>query len=317
MDLHEIVSRLKLLAVELGKTPTLREFEASGVSKRQIQKHGFNNLVRMAGLEVNRGLNGEQHKEVVFKKPKILILDIETAPMLVRSYGLWNQNISTGFIVKDWYMLSFAAKWAGDKKFYYKDTRDTHEDDSEVAKFAWNLMNQADVIVGHNSDRFDLKKLNTRFLKHGLKPLGKKRTVDTLKIAKKYFAVSSNKLDYIAKFLGIEGKRKSPKYSQQEMWNLCCEGVKDAFKENEKYNKQDIVVTENVFDVLKTWDESLNLQAFYGEFVCTCGGTKFVKDGFNRTKNTVKQRYRCVDCGKSSVGRENLVDKEMRKGFMS
>ena len=315
MELHELVSRLKLLAHELGKTPTLIEFQRSGVSKRQIQKYKYSNLCRKAGLEPNLNSQQKAAQNIFMYEPKILILDIETAPLLVRSYGLWNQNISTGFIVKDWYMLSFAAKWLDKNKVYYKDTRDTHENDLEVAKFAHKLINEADIIVGHNSDKFDLKKLNTRFLKHGLKPLGKKQTFDTLKIAKKHFAITSNKLDYIAKFLDIEGKRKSKKYSQQEMWNACCEGVLDAFKENEKYNIQDIKVTEKVFNKLKTWDENINLQTFYGEYICICGGKKFYKNGYSRTKMGVYQRYSCEKCGKVKTGRENLTDKDMRNNF--
>jgi transcriptional regulator NrdR family protein len=316
MDLHELVSKLKQLASDLSKTPTLIEFERSGISKRQIQKHGYRNLCKMAGLEPNKNSQQKAATQVIFGEPRILVLDIETAPLLVRSYGLWNQNISTGFIVKDWYMLSFAAKWVGEKKVHYIDTRDTHENDYEVAQFAWNLMDQADIIVGHNLDRFDVKKLNTRFLKHDIAPLGKKKTIDTLKIAKRYFAITSNKLDYIAKFLKLDGKRKSKKYSQQEMWNACCNGVTDAFKENEKYNIQDIVVTENVFDKLKVWDESLNFQSYYGKFKCICGSVDFFKNGLSRTNQATKQKYRCKDCGKVFTGRENLIDKDIRKEFL-
>lgn len=315
MDLHELVSRLKLLASDLGKTPTCNEFCRSGVSKRQVNKHGYTNLVKMAGLKPNLNSQQREPSQIEIKPPKILILDIETAPLLVRCYGLWQQNISTGFIVKDWYMLSFAAKWAGEKKVYYKDTRDTHENDYEVAKFAWDLMDQADIIVGHNSDRFDLKKLNTRFLKHNIKPLGKKKTIDTLKIAKRYFAMTSNKLDFIAKFLGVEGKRKSKKYSQQDMWNACCEGELDAFKENEKYNIQDIRVTEDVFDALKRWDESLNFQAYTQMAQCICGCKDFYKDGFSYTKTGAFQRYRCKDCDKTFTDKQNLIDKDVRKEF--
>lgn len=315
MDTHEIVSRLKRLACDLGKTPTCNEFVRSGVSKRQIQKHGYTNLVKMAGLKPNLNSQQREPSQIEIRPPKILILDIETAPLLVRCYGLWNQNISTGFIQKDWYILSFAAKWANEKKVYYIDTRDNHEDDSKVCKFAWDLISEADIIVGHNSDRFDLKKLNTRFEKHKLPPMPKKKSIDTLKIAKKYFAFTSNKLDFIAKFLGVEGKRKSKKYTQQEMWNGCCDGVLDCFKENKKYNIQDIKVTENVFDALKRWDESLNFQAYTQMAQCICGSKEFYKDGFNYTKQGAFQRYRCKDCDKTFIDKQNLIDKEVRKEF--
>jgi DNA polymerase elongation subunit (family B) len=316
MNLHEIVSNYKKISKELGKTPTIKEIvKHSNISKRQINKYTHNELCRKAGLNPNTNTHGFEKITIEIRPPKILILDIETAPMLVRSYGLWNQNISTGFIVKDWYMISFAAKWANKSKFYYADTRYTHENDLEPSKLAHSLIEQADVIVGHNLDRFDMKKLNTRFLKHNLPPIGKRQTIDTLKIAKKYFAISSNKLDYIAKFLGIEGKRKSKKYSQQEMWNGCCEGILDCFKENEKYNKQDITVTEEVFDNLKKWDENLNFQAYYGKKVCICGNDKYRKDGLRYSKQGAFQRFKCLECGKNYTGKENLIDKDLRKTF--
>ena len=137
MELHDVVSALKLLASDLGKTPTLREFVAiAKISRRQISKHGYVNLCKMAGLEPNLSSQQKPQHTIESSPPKILILDIETAPLLVRCYDLWNQNISTGFIVKDWYIISFAAKWAGEKKVYYWDTKDSHEDDREVCQNA-------------------------------------------------------------------------------------------------------------------------------------------------------------------------------------
>lgn len=317
MDLDEIYKVYKKISKELNKTPTIKEIvNCSNISKRQINKHGHNELCKMAGLEPNLNTHRKDKIEIDYRAPKILILDIETAPILARAYGIWQQNISTGFIVKDWYMLSFAAKWAGEKKFFYLDVRDNHENDYNVAKYAYDLINSADILIGHNLDRFDIKKLNTRFLKHGFKPIGKKQTIDTLKIAKRYFAITSNKLDYIAQFLEIEGKRKSKKYSQQEMWDGCCNGVLECFKENEKYNKQDIVVTEEVYNRLKTWDETLNFQAYHGSLVCVCGNDKYIKDGLRYSKQGAFQRYQCSECGKNYTGKKNVIDKELRKTFV-
>jgi len=315
-DLHEIVSALKLLAKELGKTPTIIEFiDNCEVSKRQIHKHGHSNLCRMAGLEPNT--NSQQKPEQILesKPPKMLIFDIETAPIMAYTYGLWNQNISTGYILKDWYVLSFAAKWAGEKKVYYFDVRNNGEDDKEVCREAWKLLDQADILIGHNSDKFDIKKLNTRFLFHDMPPVGKKKTIDTLKIAKKYFKITSNKLDYIASFLGLEGKKVSKKFSQQEMWKECCKGNHEAFKENEKYNIQDIVVTENVFNKLKTWDESINIQAYTQRVACICGNESFKKEGFSYTKTGAFQRYRCTKCKKVHTSKYNHIAKEDKRNM--
>lgn len=318
MDLHKIVSALKLLASDLGKTPTQIEFvNHTGISNRQINKHKYSKLCEMAGLEPNK--NSQQRDPFILKQrpPKILVLDIETAPMKAFVYGLFKQNIPLKAIDKDWFMFSFAAKWVGKDKIYYADTRKRKNvcDDSIVCKQLHELVSQADIIVGHNSDSFDIKKYNTRFIKHGLDPVEYSQTIDTLKIARKYFKFTSNKLDYIAQFLGIEGKYKSRKYEGMDLWTACYDKNMEAFEEMEIYNKQDVVVTEKVFDKLKTWHAPLNFQAYMQEFLCICGSKLFKKDGVRYTKQSAFQRYRCCECGKNFTGKDNLISKNTRKDF--
>src|SRR5688572_10420887 len=110
MDLHSLVSKLKELANEKGKTPTLREFIASGISKRQIQKHKYSEIVRAAGLESNKHGQIGDPVEVMIRPPKILVFDCEISEMLVKVYQLrGNDYISPKNIVRPWHFLSFGA----------------------------------------------------------------------------------------------------------------------------------------------------------------------------------------------------------------
>ena len=43
--------------------------------------------------------------------PKILVLDIETAPCLGYFWNIWNTNIGISQIVNTSKMICFAAKW--------------------------------------------------------------------------------------------------------------------------------------------------------------------------------------------------------------
>ena len=52
-------------------------------------------------------------------KPKILSLDIETAPMVGTFWGLWKQNIGLNQIAEDWYILCYAAKWLDTEDVVY------------------------------------------------------------------------------------------------------------------------------------------------------------------------------------------------------
>lgn len=318
MDLHEIVSTYKKVARELGKTPTRREVESHGkISKRQIHKHGHNELCRKAGLEPNTNTHKVNPVEMESRPPKIFCFDLELLPIIARVWRLYDVNVGLNQIKEDWSVLSWAGKFLDEKKVHYADTRNKKDvrDDEEIVRELHKHLSQADMVLGHNSDRFDVKKINTRFIKYGLDPVQFSKKIDTLKIARKYFKFTSNKLDFLASFLGKTPKRKSKQFHGQELWNECEAGNLKAFKEMEKYNKQDILTTIEVFDVLKAWDESLNFQAYHGQYVCVCGGKDFYRDGFRYNKQSAYQLYRCRSCGKVHSGKENLIDKETRKDF--
>src|ERR1035437_5522839 len=140
--------------------------------------------------------------------PKVLVLDIETSPIISYTWGLWDQNVGLNQIVEDWSVLSFSAKWYTDAKgntygphdkvMYFdqskiKDVRD----DKTLLLEVWKLLDDCDILLSQNGVKFDHKKLNARFVLNGMKPPSSYRHIDTLRIAKKYFALTSNKLEYM------------------------------------------------------------------------------------------------------------------------
>ena len=127
-------------------------------------------------------------------KSKVLVIDIETSPILGSVWGLWQQNLSLEMIKDDWYILSFAAKWLGEKEIIYRDCRETLENDKLLMTEIHALLSQADYVIAHNGDKFDIKKINARLIMNGFPPPSPYKTIDTLKIAKKQFAFTSNKL---------------------------------------------------------------------------------------------------------------------------
>ena len=133
---------------------------------------------------------------------RILLYDIETSPIDALVYGMWDQNIRPEFILQDWHLLSWSAKWLFDDKTY-SDVLTSKEakshDDKRITESIWKIMNEADVIVAHNNDKFDEKRSNTRFLVNGLPPLSHHKSVDTLKVVKYNFNFTSNALDFVNK----------------------------------------------------------------------------------------------------------------------
>lgn len=315
---HDLVVQLKELAKELDRTPTQLEFISKGASKRQIAKHRYSEIVKAAGLEPNRHSQTTAPIEPVIRPPKILFYDIETAPITSYHWGLFDQTIGLNQIIEDWFILSFSARYQGETDYYYFDQRsETHiQNDENLLKQVHKVLSGADVLVGHNSVKFDFKKLNARFIKYGLLPLNHFIHVDTLKIARKHFAFTSNKLSYLADYLKCDIKKSEhAKFKGMDLWNECLKGNQEAFTEMESYNKTDVDVVEQVYDKLAPWEPTINFQAFLFGTVCSCGQTKFFKDGFRYTRQGKFQVFRCHNCSKTFTAKENLIDKDLRKTF--
>lgn len=318
MDIHELVKKIKVLANELQRTPTLKEFEISGVSKRTILKFGYNEIVKAAGLEPNKRSNEEPPRNVIIRPPRVLFFDIETSAIVAKVWGLFDQNIGLSQIQEDWYVLSYAAKWLGDDRMFYMDQRFQLplNNDFMLLEGIHYLLSEADYICGHNVTRFDMKKLNARFIKHDLPPLKPLIHIDTLKIAKRHFAFTSNKLEHLAKYLECKNLKSSHgKFSGMELWNETMKGNEEAFREMEEYNKMDVIVLEEVYHKLIKYEPSINFQANYQEKICTCGSKEFKKNGFRYTKTGVFQLFLCARCGKHSTAKENWIENDLRKGF--
>lgn len=255
----------------------------------------------------------------IMSKPKILLLDIETAPIIAQVWDIWDQNVSLNQIKSDWHILAWAAKWLGEpaSKIMYQDQRNAKnvEDDKELLKGIWKLMDEADIIITQNGKAFDEKKLNARFILNGFKPPSSFKHIDTKLIASKKFAFTSNKLEYMTSKLCKKFKKlKHKKYPGHELWTECLKGNMQAWKEMEKYNKYDVLSLEELYNKLQPWDSSINFDVYSDELehVCACGSKRFRKNGFKFTSVGKYQRYVCLDCGSEAKDRTNLLSKDKK-----
>lgn len=250
-------------------------------------------------------------------KPKILTLDIETSPLLSYTWGIWQQNIGLNMIKTDWHILAFAAKWLDSREVIYFDQRGQKnmENDKVLLKKIWKLLNDADVIITQNGKSFDEKKINSRFILNGMKPPSPYRHLDTLKIAKKRFSFTSNKLEYLSKKLNKKYKKLSHhNFEGFKLWSECLKGNIKAWREMERYNKHDVLATEELYLKLQPWDNKLkaNLYSDSVEMACDCGHTEFKKAGFHYTDSGKFQRYSCLSCGATQSDKVNVFTKEKK-----
>lgn len=186
--------------------------------------------------------------------PKILFIDIETAPIESYTWWIYDQCISINQIKEDWFVLSWSAKWLWEKEI--KHARLTWKDalrknDRLIIKEIWSLIDAADIVVGHNLDRFDIKKINTRFIKHWLPIPSYYQTIDTLKIARKFFGITSNKLDYLCKFLWLKRKISTWWF---ELWSECLKWNEKALKQMDEYCRNDTVILEELYLKLEKYN---------------------------------------------------------------
>jgi hypothetical protein len=253
--------------------------------------------------------------------PRTLIVDIETSPLIVYSWGVHDQYVGLNQVVEDWYILSFSAKWKGENKVIYRDSRDKKDisNDKHLVEELWDLLDEADIVIGQNSKRFDIKKINARFAIHKMKPPSSFKQEDTCQMAGKHFGFTSNSLDYLTEILCTKHKKsKHNKFPGMSLWKECLKGNMDAWKAMEKYNKKDVLCTEELFEKLSPWGVNTNINLFTDEetnLCSSCGSNDWSKNGIKPLASGLYQRYVCKCCGYETRGKVNLLPKEKRESL--
>ena len=226
-------------------------------------------------------------------KPKILVIDIETAPASGYIWKLFDVNVSLSQLIDTSKVICFAAKWVGDKKvIFHSNQEDTHK---KMIKKAWDLFNEADAVIGYNSKNFDCKILNKEFILAGFPPPAPYKHIDLLQTMKNKFKFMSNKLDHVSQELGI-GKKTS--HQGFELWQACMNNDTKAWKLMKKYNINDVKLTEELYDKVKGWlKTTFNFNEHSESMVCpNCGSHNVTKNGTYKSPTRAYQKYVCNDC---------------------
>jgi DNA polymerase III epsilon subunit-like protein len=239
------------------------------------------------------------------RKPKILVYDIETNLNKVLVFNTKDiKYIPPEAIIKNTSVLTIAYKWlddadsktkvisVGHNKVKYR--KDPYDDTEVLSKFL-PILEEADYLLAHYGDKFDMKYLAGRYFLNQLAPFPIVQTVDTCLLSKRHFKINSNKLDYIASQLGIG--RKSPMCLND--WIGCTNSCTESIKKMEKYNIQDVLLLQEVFHKMLPYVQTkINLNHFSdSKHVCPqCGSMQLEKRGFYYNKATKKQRLKCKKC---------------------
>lgn len=224
---------------------------------------------------------------------KILLLDIETSPNTAHIWSLRDQYINPNHILESSIVLCWSAKWYGSKDVMFQSVYGVGM--TEMLKGIHGLLDEADAVVHYNGSRFDIPVLNKEFLLNSMPPPAPYKQIDLLRVVRKEFRFPSNKLDYVSKRLGLGSKVDHEGYT---LWVKCMNNDKQAWKTMEKYNKQDVVLLEKVYNKVLPWIRNHpNHNLFDGKGCPTCGSHKLQKRGFAYTLTGTFQRFQCTDCG--------------------
>lgn len=230
--------------------------------------------------------------------PRILFLDIETAPALVYTFSLFKPIIGIDQIVEPSRIICWSAKWYGQNKVMFDSEHKSGR--TAMLEGIHALMDEADIIVGYNSNSFDIPWLEGEFVGEGMGRPSPSSYVDLYRVSKKHMKLISGKLDYLS--LTLLGERKVT-HEGFTLWKKCIgpdgEDKDKAWRVMEKYAKRDTALLEPLYDVLRPYISGINVALLTGEeFACpTCGSTHLQKRGFKATGAGVFQQYECQSCG--------------------
>lgn len=255
-------------------------------------------------------------------KPKILTFDIETSPSIGTFWNAWKTNIKPTQLLRDWHLLTWSAKWLGDKEILHD--RLTGEQaiagyDYSIALSLRNLIDDADIVIAHNGKRFDIKKLNTRLLINNIPQPSPYKIVDTLQSVKNKFGFTYNNLDYLVKALELsDGKTDT----DMQLWIDAIRGDEDALEEMDNYCQNDTLILEELYLHIRSWisgHPNFGVYTDDNEPIChVCGGKHLTKsNGYHVTQVGKYETYLCSDCGAYSKVRQNSLDKDKRRNLLT
>ena len=260
-------------------------------------------------------------KDVVKTKevPRILLLDIETAPSEFYGFEIgYGLTIHHYQIKEEWFMISWAGKWLLQDDVFgdiVTPKEAVLKDDSRICLSLWDMLEEAHIIIAHNAIKFDQRKVNARFLVNHVQPYSPIQVIDTLKQSRKIAAFSSHKLDYVTKLFGLSQKDDT----DFQLWVGCCKGDKESLDYMFKYNKSDVRALEGFYLYLRPWMTShpnLGLYCNHDGNVCPHCGCESLDWRISEyyTPAGKYNAFRCMEC--KAIGRSRfsaITDKKERE----
>lgn len=244
---------------------------------------------------------------------KILALDIECSAAKVYTYGLFNQFISHKHVIEHPRIMCFSAQWVGTKKTMFFS--EYHDGKKEMFQKLYDLMDEADVILGYNTRRFGVPWIEGSLLEEGFTKPSPVKHIDLFQVFKQHSRYISRKLDYVSNKL-LDDKKID--VSTLDLSIECDspdpEVARKAWAKMKRYSVKDTALMLPLFDRVKSYVKMPHpVSENPEEAVChTCGSRDLHRRGYALTLNGKYQRFRCNDCGSWFRGTERVSSSPIR-----
>jgi tRNA(Arg) A34 adenosine deaminase TadA len=224
---------------------------------------------------------------------KLLLLDIETAPHLSATWGLFDQNVALDQLIEPGFTLCWAAKWYGEKEVMFESIVTGKK---KMVRSIHKLLNEADAVCHYNGKKFDIPTLAKEFLLMELEPPSPSKQIDLLEVARRKFRLASNNLDFVAGQLGLGNKTK---HKGMALWLGCMKKNPEDWAVMEAYNKQDVLLLEKVYDRLLPWIDNHPNRSVMEDAECCpkCASAIYQARGSAITTAGIYPRFQCKSCG--------------------
>ena len=243
--------------------------------------------------------------------PKILLFDVETSFYHFVGWGTYKQYIQHHQITEHQYIISWAAKWLYDENVQsdvVTPEESKNRDDRRILKSIHKLLDEADIVVGHNGDRFDLRKLRWRFISEGMAPPSPFKIIDTLKVARREFFAPSYKQDFLTKYFKLENKIQT----DFQLWVDCEAGIPEKLEEMVEYNRHDVMGLEDLYLKIRPYIcNHPNLGVLMEDDICPTCGSKHLQETSSVYLTSANKFpvYKCEKCETPYIrGKRNISD---------
>jgi DNA polymerase elongation subunit (family B) len=235
------------------------------------------------------------------QEPKIkrLFFDCETAPDVAYTWRV-GPKIFLDYenIIEERSLISIAYKWEHEKDIKALWWKGLGKDKHMLEKFV-PILEEADEIVAHYGDRFDLPWIRARAAFHGIPVSPYIKSIDTKAQSSRLFYFNSNRLDYLAQFLGV-GKKMETDF---DLWKDVMAGSATALARMIRYNKHDVRLLEKVYKKLEGYNKPKTHVAVLNggnkEDCPYCGSDRTHRRGYRVTALGTRTRsMQCIGCGR-------------------